>query len=175
MTHPIGHTPTSEVQASVEEILTRVTLHTVDTVFKDAYIMDKTDSPITILDTLILQRINYPHNCFTLDLSNKSSLRINGIKSLHLGFQNLTNSSIEIHQQGKSLSCNRDILDHSFYSTGSPIVLDKMGRFEKYAVKIKEERFVEQDWSQGCKIYPNTQFSSYRLVFKLISQDNMCK
>ena len=161
-----GHSPTAEVQASVADVLTRVSLHTVQTVFKKSYITTRNGSSFDITDSLLLPRVNYPHNCFTLDLSNNSALKENGIESLQLVFHDLNNASVEIRPQGKSLSCNRDIIDHTFSSTGSSIILEKMGMFMKYAVKIKEDRFVEKDSSQGCKIYPNDQFLSYRLAFK---------
>ena len=158
-----GHTATSGVEATVVDILNRVSLHSVDRVIKKAEILTKSGSEYTnIKDFIFLTRINYPYNCLTLDMSNNTDLKRNGIKSLHIYFQNLNNFSIEIQPQGKSISLGRDIIDHSFYSTGSPIVLEKMGMFKKYAVQIKEHNFVEKDLSKGCRIYPNKQFFSYR-------------
>ena len=160
-----GHTATSGVKATVANLLSRVSLHTVDKVIKQAQILTKSGSEFTnIEDFIFLRRANYPYNCLTLDMSNNTDLKRDGIKSLHLYFQNLNKFSIEIQPQGKSISCGRDIIDHSFHSTGSPIVLEKMGIFKKYAVQIKEHKFVEKDLSKGCRIYPNKEFFSYRLA-----------
>ena len=50
-----------------------------------------------------LGRVNYPHNCHTLDLSKNSEVEEKGLQRIWFEFENLTkasNASIELHLQG---------------------------------------------------------------------------
>ena len=112
------------------------------------------------------RRVNYPNNCYTLDLSNNTEVMEKGIKTLLVEFNNSKKRNLTMVQlkvEGSSLSCARDIFDHMFYASGDPIEAQYRDReFYKYALKISENVFVEQDSSKNCRVYPNEEFESYR-------------
>ena len=69
---------------------------------------------------------------------------------------------IDVNIQGASLSCQRDIMDQSFSASGQRVQLKKMGTDYKYAVKIKQNVFVEEDVTKNCRKYPDMDSLSYR-------------
>ena len=117
-------------------------------------------------DLVEQRRVNYPNNCYTLDLSNNKEVVEKGIKSLQVEFNSKKRknlSMVQVKVEGSSLSCARDIFDHMFYATGDPIEAQYRDReFYKYALKISENVFVEEDSSKNCRVYPNEEFESYR-------------
>ena len=57
----------------------------------------------------------------------------------------------------------REIVGHKFYSKGVAMKLDfGSRRFLKYIVKLKEDKFVEEDPRNDCRNYPNSDFASYK-------------
>ena len=117
---------------------------------------------LNVTDLVRQGRVNYPSNCYTLDLANNTKVKDKGIKTLLVEFsskaRNMTGFRLEV--QGSSLSCARDIFDHMFYTTGDPIVTQPKELY-KYALKISENVFVEEDLSKNCRVYPNEEFASY--------------
>ena len=118
---------------------------------------------LDVTDLVQQGRVNYPNNCYTLDLSNNTEVMEMGMRTLIVKFnstkRNLT--MVQLKVQGGSLSCGRDIFDHMFYTTGDPIEA-RHREFYKYALKISENVFVEEDSSKKCRVYPNEEFESYR-------------
>ena len=80
------------------------------------------------LDSVKIWLMNYPYNCFTLDLSNNTMVKKKGIKQIFLHFPILDNYSAEIYLQGKSLACNREIKSHKFFFSGPVIKLLDLGK-----------------------------------------------
>ena len=117
---------------------------------------------LNVTDLVRQGRVNYPSNCYTLDLANNTEVKDKGIKTLLVEFsskaRNMTEFRLEV--QGSSLSCARDIFDHMFYTTGDPIAT-RSKELYKYALKISENVFVEEDLSKNCRVYPNEEFESY--------------
>ena len=118
-----GHTNGSGVMATVEEIAKKVMLHTVE----DVILRIITDDRDVSLDTVKVWRMNYPDNCFTLDLTNNTKIREIGIKEMFFQFPNQQKHSVDIYMQGKSLACNREIKNHKFYSSGANIKESNLG------------------------------------------------
>ena len=118
---------------------------------------------LDVTDLVHQGRVNYPNNCYTLDLSNNTEVMEKGIKTLFMKFnstrRNLT--MVQLKVQGGSLSCARDIFDHMFYTAGDPIVA-RHRELYKYALRISENVFVEEDLSKNCRVYPNEEFESYQ-------------
>ena len=107
--------------------------------------------------------MNFPHNCFTLDITNNNDIKEKGIQGLNIFFKDVPNMTrIDVNIQGASLSCHRDIMDQSFSASGQRVQLKKMGTSYTYAVKIKQNVFVEEDLTKNCRKYPNMDYLSYR-------------
>jgi hypothetical protein len=71
-----GHTNTSGVQGSVAEILSRVKGHNIGEVFNTINLWTMTGEMIMNRTDLVTQStVNYPHNCYTLDLTNETYLK----------------------------------------------------------------------------------------------------
>ena len=123
-----GHTRDGGVVDSVENIKEAVTLHTAQNVLNSIQIWSTTSEEFSIsLDSVRIWLMNYPYNCFTLDLSNNTMVKTKGIRQIYLHFPILTNYSVEIYLHGKSLACNREIKSHKFFSSGPDIKLQDLG------------------------------------------------
>ena len=123
-----GHTNTSGVRGSVEEMVKKAQLYTAEKAIHEVYFKSMTDEKVFIELSLVnIWRMNYPYNCFTLDLTNNTKVQKNGLKTMTFHFKRNENTSVRIFTQGKSLACNRDIKEHQFYSSGDHIVLKNLG------------------------------------------------
>ena len=83
---------------------------------------------ILSLDSVKVWRLNFPHNCYSLDLSKNRDVQEKGIKQLYLEFYILENYYVEIYVEGQSLASYRMIKAHRFYSTGDIIRLLDLGK-----------------------------------------------
>jgi hypothetical protein len=162
-----GHTSESGVQGNVTEVASKVALYTAEEVLTNLSIFTFSNEWIDpsleeLKEDLKLWRMNYPYNCFTLDLTNNSKVVEKGVKQMFLTFP--ANLSVEVLLQGKNMACNRDIKYHKFYSSGDNVRLDNLGHTVKrsYVVQIKENIFVEADTSKDCRVYPTAAFPSYK-------------
>ena len=72
-------------------------------------------------------RLNYPHNCYSLDITNNRDVIEKGVKQLLFEFNNLENYSAEIIPEGQSMASYRMIMAHRSRSTGDAITLDDLG------------------------------------------------
>ena len=105
-----------------------------------------------------LVKINRLHNCYILKLDRED---MKGMKDFGIHFkEKYQNSLLEVELQGHGLTPHREIMKHYFFSSGDAM---KLNRFttKVYAVKIKENIFVEEDPSQTCRNYPTSEFASY--------------
>ena len=177
-----GHTSGAgpNVTRSVGDVAEKVILHTAREVLAEVRIASLNYRKLHImLDSVRVKRMNFPYNCFTLDLTNNTDLKESGIKQLFLEFFRLANQSVEIYLQGKSLVASRNVKSHKFYSSGADIKLTQLGQVcfyeicsttcytgtptkKSFILQIKENVFVEADSSKGCRIYPNQEFYSYQ-------------
>ena len=109
-----------------------------------------------------LQRVNYPMNCFTLNLTKHPQVKEHGLQTMSFYFKkaktNITH--VQINVQGSHIAGYRDLFDHSFYSTGDAIE-GKTGFLSKYGVEIRENVFVEDDQSKHCVDYPTVKFENF--------------
>ena len=150
---------------SVEEVVARVRAHTVDQVISriKVWTMDQQFVNISV-DSARLWRMNYPYNCYTLDLATTREVREMGVKQVFIYFPIMVNSSVELLLQGSTLACNRDIKSHKFHSSGANIQLEDLGApvDKAYVVEVRENVYVEEDASKNCRNYPTPEFASYR-------------
>jgi hypothetical protein len=169
-----GHTNTSRPQADVNKILNRVRAHTLEEVVSDIRVYTYTEGireglffPINITEAHYLSVVNYPHNCYTLDLTRNSVVKEHSINALYISFSNFKRPSgkdlsVKVIVQDSSLVCDRNIKDHLAYSEGAEIRLDKMNVRREYVVKIKKTVFVKEDPTKVCQNYPTSDYVSYR-------------
>ena len=131
-----GHTNTSGVRGEVKELMEKVQLHTVREVIERirVYSMDNDWFNIT-LTSVSLWRMNYPFNCFTLDLTNNTEVKERGIRKIRIQFPMIKNTSVSILPQGKDWACNREINSNQFFSSGANINLGNLGEM-KYLIYL---------------------------------------
>ena len=154
-----GHTNTSGVVGSVEHILNSISLHTVNSVFESIILSTLTYGHVNVTENIYIGRVNYPNNCFTLDITNNTDL---GIKQLTFHFRTLANFSVGVYAQGASLSTHRDIRVHNLYSTGDIMHLNANGTKVQYVLDISQLVFEEENLSMKCRKYPNVDYLHYR-------------
>ena len=118
------------MKTTVQQLVKRVTLHRVEEVLLNITIASLYGQRYIINTSSVkVVRMNYPYNCFTLDLTNNTDLkREMGLKQLFLYFPVLANHSVEIHPIGKSLECGRIIKSHKFFSSGANIKQLNLGK-----------------------------------------------
>ena len=106
----------------------KVTLHTAEEAIDSIEILSMANDWIYINMTSVkIWRMNFPDNCFTLDLSNNTEVEQRGVKQMFFMFPVMENTSVSILLQGNSLACNREIKAHKFYSAGSDVELKNLG------------------------------------------------
>ena len=98
-------------------------------------------------------------------MSNVESDALKGVQMITFGLSedmirrnNITD--VELKLQGRSLAARRDILEHSFYSSGDSMTLEN--RFLSFVVKIKKNVFEAKQRDRKCSRYPNADFASYK-------------
>ena len=114
----------------------RVTLHNPEQVIESIRLWSMANTWIDIsLDSVKLWRLNYPSNCYTLDLSMNREVREKGIKQILFTFPLLENTSMELILKGASLICSREIKCHKFQSSGADIKLGTLGKIKFESLK----------------------------------------
>ena len=83
------------------------------------------------LDDVMIMRLNYPYNCYSLDITNNNDIKEKGVKQLFLDFNIIEKVSVEILLEGHSLTSFRPIKAHRFHSSGADITLDDLGEKTK--------------------------------------------
>ena len=146
------------IDTDVAEILGRVRLHKPTDIVKEITVNMKSGKLKNIsVDHVHLRRVNFPSNCYTLDLLDDPDVTLKGIKMLTLVLKNQGNSTF-VFLKGRSMDSDREISDHVFHRTY--IELERRTT-KKYSIEISKNIFVEEDPSKNCQNYPNKQFSSY--------------
>ena len=156
-----GHTNDFGVKGSVEGVFKKVRNHILEEVISSIWMdFDTEDSSYLSSKHVTLGRVNYPHNCYRLDLSSVTQMRHESIKTLGISFKSGNLEKVQISLQGITLATNRDIFDNSFYTRGDKITVTP-GRINKYAVEISKNVYLEEDKSKKCADYPNSEFDTY--------------
>ena len=73
------------------------------------------------LTSFELRRPNFPLNCFTLDISQHSGIKKEGLKQIFFYFLPIMNTTVEILLEDKRVSCSRPIKENKFYFSGTYI------------------------------------------------------
>ena len=124
-----GHTKEGGVLGTVEEMVSKLTLHNPKEVIEKIKIWSLANEWIYIsVDSVELWRLNSPYNCYTLNLSQNQEVREKGVKQVFIYFPLLENTSMELLLKGASMICDREIKAHKFYSSGAVIKLENLGK-----------------------------------------------
>ena len=129
---------------------------------------------ISAKDNIVLKRINYPGNCYTLDVTQMHDVVGKGIRRMVMVFKDVSRMSVEVYVLGKSLDSRRTIRSNAFYSKGV-IIRPKNMTWGSYIVKTQEINYVEEDKSKDCKNYPNPEFQSFSDCEDQLSKDFLAK
>ena len=106
----------------------KVQLHTAEEVINGIHINLMSDDRFSInLSSVNIWRMNWPYNCFALDLINNTEVQQKGIQSIWFMFPLIENTSVKIMPQGKELACNREVQSLNFYSSGDKIIIENLG------------------------------------------------
>ena len=154
-----GHTRDGGVQGSVEDVYHKIRGHKIEDVIQGIEIDFETEDSIDYpLKDATFTRVNYPHNCYTLDLSKVVEKQNEIIKILRIKARNIEKLQISLY--GSTINTHREIYDNTFYAKGDTVNA-KSGELNKYAVKISKNIFLEDDKSKNCREYPNSEYASY--------------
>ena len=155
-----GHTPQAGPVGSVEEVLDKVRKHKVADIVEFVQFHFNNEKSLNV--TAHLNRVNYPQNCYTVNLTHmsKASAESKGVRTLRMSFNTEKTKSVTINLQCSTLTSNREMYDNAFYTKGDPIFAEP-GKFRKYAVQISKNVYLEEDASKNCRDYPNSEFASY--------------
>ena len=162
-----GHTDQNTSWATVQETFEKIQINKVTDIIKSVSIRPNTDpgAPLKWLflqDKIFLERVNYPYNCYNLDLTNDSRLNGKSFKTMSLNFKTSKQvQAVHIQLHGKTLAAHRQIFDHTVFSTGD-VIKARPGEHNKFATRIEENVFVEEDDTKNCRSYPNSEFANYR-------------
>ena len=129
---------------------------------------------ISAKENIVLERINYPGNCYTLDVTQMHDVVGKGIRRIEMMFKDTPRRSVEVYVLGKSLDTRRTIRSNAFYSKGV-IIRPKTLTWGSYIVKTHEVNYVEEDQSKDCKNYPNQDFTSFSDCDDELSKDFLAK
>ena len=113
----------------LRELINKVQLHTAEKVIKSINInSQQIEIP---LSSVKVGRLNYPYNCFTLDLANNTGVEQSDVSLVTFNFPVIRNTSVSIFLQGKSLACDRQINAHKFFSSGDHVTIIDLGLIVK--------------------------------------------
>ena len=156
-----GHRDTLEAFGSVPDVLEKVRNYAATDIIEDMYAWTAKREHINIpIEELEIARVNYPHNCYSLSMFNLTQHF--EVIELFIVFKNLENKTAEILLKDTNVACNREVKDHSFFSTGDSIKLTGDQVSMAYMVEISRNVFVKEDPSKRCTEYPTDTFESYK-------------
>ena len=119
---------------------------------------------INIFSKIILEKVSWVDDCHVLNMSKVDAEDMKDVRMITFSMSEdiirKDNISVELKLQGRSLATRRDILEHSFYSSGDLMTLSN--RFSSYVVKIKKTVFEAKQADKNCRPYPNADFASYK-------------
>ena len=96
-------------------------------------------------DAFYVERVNYPSNCFTLNIANDNDVQAKGITNIRFllkkpEYVDTKSYHIDLNVIGKEIATNRDITEHFFYSTGDSLKA-RPGFSVKYVMEIRDRGF----------------------------------
>ena len=148
----------SVVDTDVAEIFERVQSHKSSDIVKEIIVnMKRGKSKNISVDQVHLSRVNFPNNCYSLDILDNPDMNTEGIKMVTFVLRSQGESTF-VFLKGRSMNTDRDISDHVFHRTYIEL---ESKITKKYSVEISKNIFVEDDLSKNCLKYPNKNFASY--------------
>ena len=158
-----GHTKDFGVKGSVEEVFNKLRNHKIEDIINSSRVQMNSGryQNLSLKHFHLADRVNYPHNCFNLNLTFLNEIHDERINTLEIFFNSTKAEKIQLAFYGSSLAANREIYDDTFDTTGDAIIIEKPG-LRKYAVEISGNSYLEEDKSKKCRNYPNAEYASYK-------------
>ena len=160
-----GHSEDSGIFGTVEEVLAKISNYKIENIIQYVYVWADYEQIRIQLDYFDSSRVNYPHNCRSLVLSDVPELEGKDIQSLYLYVGDLGNHDLHVNLKGRTLECRRNINENSFDSIGDDIIIQKSvqeyNQTKSYLVEIAQRQFVEEDPTNECRNYPNQEYDTY--------------
>ena len=163
------------VENDVAEVFERVRSHKPSDIVKEITLILRSGNSKNIsVEEVYLSRVNFPNNCYTLDLSDDPDVNTEGLKMVTFVLRRQGTSTF-VFLKGKSMNSDRDISDHVFHRTYIEL---ESKITKKYSVEISKNIFVEDDSSKNCRKYPNKKYASYndcdeRYMKNMCDQDGL--
>ena len=107
--------------------------------------------------------INYPDNCRQIDFTNFKWPKFKDSFFIFVKLETIFEekyTDVEMVVEGKNMACERTVQRNNFQQSGSQM-RTKFQIVENFMINIKQNIFIEQDFSMGCRIYPNEHGESY--------------
>lgn len=100
----------------------------------------------------------------TLDIDQTPAVKAKKVRQIFFKFDAKL-FGLEVHIECRHLSCEREIQQNGFFFSGEQMYVSKSSARHSMenalVVRLSQNRFVEGDKSENCKIYPNKEFESY--------------
>ena len=106
-------------------VLDKVRNHKVEDVVKKIRFDFKNKTSGTLVVPAQLNRVNYPQNCYTVNLTEVDKARKEIVKTLWIDFKAEKTKEVTIHLQGRTLAAKRDVYDNKFYTKGDEMYVKK--------------------------------------------------
>ena len=157
-----GHTNDSGTYGTINDVYQKVSSYTPKDVITKIYVDFESGKRFFLNHSHVqLERVNFPLNCFNLNITKHPEVRNRQIQAISFRFNGQKNiTSVQIIPQGKHLISYRDFYHYSLYSTGDALISDP-GFLKKYVIEIGENVYVEKDPSKHCREYPNEKYQSF--------------
>ena len=145
------------------EILARISF-TWKEIVKGIRIYTKSKEQIFLsLDTLKWnKRPTYP-SCILIDVAHESEVKKKGIRQIFFDFYSIKGIGVEITIEDRNLVCSRTLKNNLLSFTG-PTMDDrnlKNSMLRQLMFQFSQNKFVEDDKSRKCEVYPNKEYSTY--------------
>lgn len=157
-----GHTSDGKVFSNASDIQNRIITEAQEYLSK-IFIstMDQSAFYVDPRNLSIYHRLTYPQNCQILDISEV--IRGKHVNFFALYFAPKDKYNVEVYLEDKESIFDRTTPDSKKSMTGDKIKIDlgENSNYKAYSVEIRQNVYVEEDDSKGCRKYPNEQFETF--------------
>ena len=125
-----GHTENFEVRGSVEEVFNAVRNHRIEDIIERSNVQLSSGKyqDVSMQQFQPAARVNYPQNCFRLNVTFMNDMQQEGIRTLWIDFNTTKTEKVQVDFHGGSLIANREIYDDAFDMAGDAIIAEPGNR-----------------------------------------------
>ena len=158
-----GHKENGNIFGSVTDIMnTVVTNHS--KILKGINVWTKSKKWLTIPNKYVrLRKPNRPNNCLSLNISESTDIKKEGILQVFFFFNPVNEYNADILLEDKDRYCDRAIKSNRLALFGQQLKHHKLTKNEsmQYIVRMKQTIFNENDSSKKCINYPTEKYENY--------------